>query len=142
LCLNEIYRRVHIGKNLSNKFTIHNGLKQEDALSSLLFNFVSEYAIRRVQEKQKGLKLNGTHQFLAYADDVNILRENIGIIQKNIEALLDASKVGLELNSEQIKRTLMSCKKVGRKHSIKIANRSFVGMAKFKHLGTTLANQN
>jgi hypothetical protein len=36
----------------------------------------------------------------------------------------------------------MSCKKAGQKHSIKIANRSFEGVAKFKYLGTTLADQN
>jgi hypothetical protein len=46
--------------------------------------------------------LNGTHKLPAYADDVNILGENIDIIQKNTEALLDASKeVGLEVNTEQ-----------------------------------------
>jgi hypothetical protein len=70
----------------------------------LLLNFASEYAIRRVQEKQEGLKLNRTHRFLAYADDVNILGENIDTIQKNTEALLDAGKeVGLEVNSEKTK---------------------------------------
>jgi hypothetical protein len=47
MCLNETYRKVRIGKLLSDKFPIQNGLKQGDALSPLLFNFALEYAIRK-----------------------------------------------------------------------------------------------
>ena len=61
---------------------IRNALKQGDALSLLLFNFVLEYAIRRVQVNQDGFKLNGTHQLLAYADDVNILGGSVHTVKK------------------------------------------------------------
>jgi hypothetical protein len=68
-----------------------------------------EYVIRRVQENQEGLKLNETHQFLAYADDVNIVEGNIDITKKNTEALLDAcKKVGPEANAQKTDYMIMS----------------------------------
>jgi len=86
MSLSETYSRVRVGKNVSDKFPIRNGLKQGDALSPMLFNFASEYAIRRVWVNQDGLKLNGTHQLLAYADDVNILGGSIHTLKENTEA--------------------------------------------------------
>ena len=58
-------------------------LKQGDALSPMLINFALEYTITRVQVNQDGLKLNGTHQLLAYADDVNILGGSIHTLKEN-----------------------------------------------------------
>ena len=77
---------------MSDSFPIRNGLKQGDALSPTLFNFALEYAFRRVQVNQDGLKLNGTHQLPAYADDVNILGGNIHILKENAEALVAATR--------------------------------------------------
>jgi hypothetical protein len=71
-----------------------------------------------------GLKLNETHQLLAYADGVNLLGDKIYTIWKNTETLIDASKeVALEINVEKTKYMLQSChQNAGQNRDIKIAN--------------------
>jgi hypothetical protein len=108
-CLNDTYIKFRIGKHLSDSFPVQNGLKEGDALSPLLFNFALEYAIGNVQENQAGLKLNGTYKLQAYADDVNLLGDNIDTINKSTQTLINASKeVGLEVNVEKSKYMLVS----------------------------------
>ena len=91
-----------------------------------LFNFALEYAIRRVQVKQDGLKLNGTHQLLAYADDVNILGGSIHTVKENAEAVVVATKeIGLEVNADKTKYMVMSREQTsGLSHTMKSDNSS------------------
>jgi hypothetical protein len=68
-----------------------------------------------------GLKLNGTNQLLANADDVNLLGDHTDTIKRDTEPLLDASKeVGIEINIEKTKYYV----------------------SWFKYLETTVTNQN
>jgi len=119
MSLTETYSRVRVGKNVSDRFPVRNGLKQGDPLSPIFFNFALEYAIRWVQVNHDGLKLNGTHQLLAYADDVNILTGSIHTLKENAESLV-----------------------AGRIHSVRIDNSTFERVEEFKYWGTTLTNQN
>jgi hypothetical protein len=94
---------------LPDIFPIRNGLKQGNSLSSLFLNFALEYAISRVQANQDGLKSNGTHQVLVYADDVNILGGSVHTVKKNADAVVVASKeTGLEVNADKTEYLVLS----------------------------------
>ena len=133
MCLNETHIRVWVGRLVSDMFSI-NGFKQ--ALLPLLFSFALEYAIRRVQVDQEGLKLNGTLELLAYADRVNVLGESVHTVKKNAEALVvTGEETGLvEVNA-------VSCgQNAGQNHNIKTDEKFFEGLQEFSYFGTTLTN--
>ena len=95
---------------MSSGFPIEKGMKQGDALSTLLFNVALEYAIRKVQENNLALDMKGTHQVLAYADDVNLIGDYIITRKRNADVLLNACKdIFLTVNTRKIK-----CMEIGR----------------------------
>jgi len=144
MCLTETFSRVRVGKNVSDRNPIRNGLKQGDALTTLFFNFALEIAIRRVEVNEGGLKLNGTHQFLAYADDVNILGGSIHTLKENAKSLVAATReIGLEVSGDKTKYMVMSRdQNAGRNQSVRIDNSNFDRVEKFIYLGTILINKN
>jgi hypothetical protein len=109
MCLNGTNSKVRIGKTLSDAFPIHKGMKQGDIFSPLFFIFASQYCIRNAQENAEGLEFQETHQILFYAEDVNILGENMNTVRKIKEYLLqDSKEIGLELNTEKAKHIVVS----------------------------------
>ena len=127
MCLTETYSRVRVSKNLSDMFPIRNGLKQGDGLLQLLFIFALVYAIRRVQLNQDGLKLNGTHQLVVYADDVNILGGSIHKYKgkcKNFDS--GCKEIGLEGKADKTRYLVISGdQNVGQSQNVRIVNRYF-----------------
>jgi hypothetical protein len=108
-------------------------MKQRDAFLPLLFNFVLEFTIRRVQD---GLKLNGSYQLIVYADDVNTLVGSVHTVKKNTEALLVASKeICREVNADKTKCRVMSrYQNAGQDHYTRTENKSFESVNSSKML--------
>ena len=101
----------------------------------MFFNFVLDYAIRRIEVNKDGLKLNGTHQFLVRADHVNILSGSVNTIKENVDAVVVANKEsGLGVNADTTKYMVMyRDENAGRNHTIEINNNSFERVEDFKY---------
>ena len=88
--------------------------------------------------------MNGKHQLLVYADDVNMLGENLQTVSENTEIFIKACKdIGLEVNSEKTKYMMTSShRNVVQNQNTVIGNLSFENVEKFKYLGVTVTNTN
>jgi sorting nexin-29 len=90
------------------------------------------------------IHIYGTHQLLAYADEINILGGSIHTLKENTEVLVAATReTGLEVSADKTKYMVMSRdQNAGRNHSVRIDNSTFERVEEIKYLGTTLTHQN
>ncbi|PSN33352.1 hypothetical protein C0J52_27179 [Blattella germanica] len=131
MCLNDTKSRVRVGKQVSDIFEIHNGLKQGDTLSPLLFNFVLEHIIKYLEDKE-GVQLTGIHKLLVYADDIRILKNNMHILRSNTR------KLGLELNINKTKCMVTNRNALCNANGQLITNEGNVEeVAELKYIGDT-----
>ena len=89
------------------------------------------------------MKLNGTHLLLVYADDGNILGENVHAVQEKAEALIVTSKeIGEDVTADKSKFMVTPRNQnAGRSHRVEIKNNSFGRVEELKYLGTTITDQ-
>ena len=102
-------------------------MKQREVLYPLLFNLTVEYTIRTVQVNQISLTVNGTHQFLVYAEDVHVMAGSLHTVEKKkaYSLVVASKKTGLEGNADSTKFMVMSRDlEAGRSHNIKIVWKS------------------
>jgi len=144
VCLKDSRGRVKIGNQMSETFNIHNGLKQGDALSPLLFNLVLEYAIKELQKGEDGLRLNGITQLLTYADDVALLGDNKETLIDNTKTLLDRTKkLGLQVSVEKTKYMVTDrIQNIHNSGNLVIRDKMFERVSNFKYLGSILNQTN
>ena len=137
VCLNGHRGRVRVGGYLSDPFEILNGLKQGDALSTILFNLVLEYVVRSVIENGEGLTFNGIVQLLAYADDIDLLGDSREIVKRNAERLMRAGEeVGMEFSEEKTKYMLVDrAGEVPDRGDLEVKDMTFERVRVFRYLG-------
>jgi len=126
--------------------SVSTGLRQEDALSPILFNIALEKVIKKSRIEENGIRLGGCIiGVLAYADDIVLLAENKENLKEQAGKLLDTAKrIILEINAEKTEYPIMQRGEVAdHVHSfLEVGQYKFQRMKEFKCLGSILTEKN
>jgi len=136
---------VKLQGNYSAPFRGDNGLRQGDALSTLLFNVVLEGAVRRAHVVTNGTIFNRSVQLLAYADDIDIIGRSVASVRETFTALeREANRVGLIVNENKTKFMIAGSNRApfNNDDSISIGDRNFEIVDQFEYLGSTVTSDN
>lgn len=135
--------KISLAGAKSREFNVARGLRQGDALSCMLFNLTLERVIRKIEINPGGTLLNRTVQYLAYADDLDILSRNERGMKEALEELTEESlKAGLCINKDKTKYMLMNRAQRSSVNQIMVGRYSFENVACFKYLGSILTENN
>jgi len=141
ICNQQTYCKVRFMGETSEAFECKTGLRQGDALSSILLNLALEQVIRDMHEKRE-MELVGMNTILAYVDDLVILGSSTNEIKTSAEKLFKANQnMGLIVNEEKTKYMVMS-RQVTPKSNFKIYGYSFEQVKEFKYLGVNINEEN
>jgi len=105
----------------------------------LLYNVAFDNTIGRVQVNEDGLKLNGTHQFRSYVNDVNLLCGSLHTKKKNTESLIVATKETAAADKPKY-MVRSRDQNAERSNKTQINSNAFERVEEFKYLKTTLTN--
>ena len=144
MCMEGSHNIIKIDGQLSEPFTVLNGLRQGDALSPVLFNFALEWVMRKIQEIPRIFTARGMKLILAYADDIDIISDNLGEATRTYMRLEEeAKKIGLTINEQKTKYMHMKRYSILRTPSnLSIGNASLQKTHEFKYLGTLITDDN
>jgi len=145
ICIETARCKVRFGQIHSEEFKTTVELKQDDALSHILFNITLEVVARSIHNKYKEIDVGKSVSILTYADDIVILGETEDDIKLATEELIRSTKtIRFEINENKTKYRCVTRKQpqIHQTRIIQIGEYTFEIVHSFKYLGTELNNQN
>ena len=137
LTLEETYAKVLIQGKASDLFKVETGVKQGDALSTLVFNLILDYVIKDIDPS--ATIFTKSAQVCGFADDFAILARNKARLKEIFKAIQEKAKIfGLIINESKTKY-LARLNTLRRAPDLTIGNYKFESVDQFKYLGLLLS---